>query len=822
MELKGTGRVLCADMEACGLLPDIRKNDRTSLHCLVCQDAATGQVFKFFDDFDDRDPDNREWLDAEGEQDGTLEEGVKFLRSATLIIMQNSTGFDYLGFELVFGKLWHRDYTKRINHPLFPYKHADTFVMSTLLNPERKPPREAYEMGLNITGHSIQSHGIRMGRHKPDNKDWTKLTDHMLHRCAEDVAIGLDFFFYLKKEWDKQKLTPSSYTKLSIVDAYGYDLQGHIIVARQGYRGFPVHVPTVVNTVNSLKIECDSVEAGLRDHMPKRLKRKPLTLAERQQLVEIEHGMFEGECEETMQEMDSDGVPTHGSNLKTVYGLTTAKGIYKACVTKLFPELRGKPQDHDNPVVQGDYCPLTWEDIPMGNRVEVAKIMYKQGWRGVNYNDREQGLIDAERTDELDPWSGKIDEKSLEMWKEREEIPKWCEDVAKWYILRMRQSMLLNLEDIYIYEQKGAWPQKGGKDRCRGILPQCFNPVSRETAKEYFERTGAWPLEGDWRAPAIAFYNATNTFRMRHKTVVNIPKKGVSPLRHVFIGTIDKYILGCDGSGIELRMLAHFMADEEYIEVLLKGDIHTHNQLKAGLSTRDVAKIFIYAFLYGSGIFNLSKICDCSEASMAKTLAKFKRELPALKHLIEGAQAAGERNRYLLSLDGRRGRIRYKDGKLLVHTILNVLLQMTASLCMKYSKIIADNRMRKEGVSVDEDGEPEWIADVHDEFQTLVLKSETLEKIYEVESWKEEKKREEIDDSNRMWSAPVLLESRDVVVTNKDTMDRHTVTLYKCSRRYHKAGQIIAESMAAAGEVFNLRLPLAGEYKIGNNWSETH
>ena len=53
--------------------------------------------------------------------------------------------------------------------------------------------------------------------------------------------------------------------------------------------------------------------------------------------------------------------------------------------------------------------------------------------------------------------------------------------------------------------------------------------------------------------------------------------------------------VGVDASGLELRCLGHFMAryDEgAYIDVILNGDIHTVNQLAAGLPTRNNAKTF--------------------------------------------------------------------------------------------------------------------------------------------------------------------------------------------------------------------------------------
>ena len=58
----------------------------------------------------------------------------------------------------------------------------------------------------------------------------------------------------------------------------------------------------------------------------------------------------------------------------------------------------------------------------------------------------------------------------------------------------------------------------------------------------------------------------------------------------------DEVVLGADLSGLELRMLAHYMSKYDngaYGEVILNGDIHTHNQTKAGLPTRNDAKTFI-------------------------------------------------------------------------------------------------------------------------------------------------------------------------------------------------------------------------------------
>lgn len=52
---------------------------------------------------------------------------------------------------------------------------------------------------------------------------------------------------------------------------------------------------------------------------------------------------------------------------------------------------------------------------------------------------------------------------------------------------------------------------------------------------------------------------------------------------------------GVDASGLELRCLAHFMSPYdggEYVDTILNGDIHSKNQVAAGLPTRNNAKTF--------------------------------------------------------------------------------------------------------------------------------------------------------------------------------------------------------------------------------------
>lgn len=246
-------------------------------------------------------------------------------------------------------------------------------------------------------------------------------------------------------------------------------------------------------------------------------------------------------------------------------------------------------------------------------------------------------------------------------------------------------------------------------------------------------------------------------------------------------------------------------------------------QSKDGASLTNLHEhIGIYAFLYGSGASNLARVTGMTDRQMQDCIENFKRELPALATLISRCEEAGKKFGYLQAIDGRWGRIRKSGGKMLIHTVLNVLLQMTGSLVMKYGECMAEDKMVEEGVALDEKGWPAFVANVHDEVQMEVPEDEveymeytlTYDKDAPDERkaikavWDTEEKREHKDESGRVWSAPCKLSAVDGVISIR--------------RAYHRAGHILCDAFVQAGEFLKMRCPLAGEYKVGDSWHDTH
>jgi DNA polymerase I-like protein with 3'-5' exonuclease and polymerase domains len=94
------------------------------------------------------------------------------------------------------------------------------------------------------------------------------------------------------------------------------------------------------------------------------------------------------------------------------------------------------------------------------------------------------------------------------------------------------------------------------------------------------------------------------------------------------------------------------MRDENYTKELLTGDIHTANQKSAGLDTRDKAKTFIYAFLYGAGDKKIGSIAGGGVEEGKKLKENFLNNTPSLKKLRERVAKASDKG-YLKGLDGR-------------------------------------------------------------------------------------------------------------------------------------------------------------------------
>ena len=177
---------------------------------------------------------------------------------------------------------------------------------------------------------------------------------------------------------------------------------------------------------------------------------------------------------------------------------------------------------------------------------------------------------------------------------------------------------------------------------------------------------------------------ATSTFRCAHRkpNLSQVPSD--ERFRRLFIASPSYCMVGADLSGIELRMLAHYLARYDqgrYARILVTGDIHAENAKRVGV-TRKQIKTISYAFLYGAGDAKLGHSYDkqLSDGAAAKKGREIRKAyvdaIPGLKELLTAVKKVSERG-YVLGLDRRR---------ILVdkpHKALNYLLQGSSAVLAK-------------------------------------------------------------------------------------------------------------------------------------------
>ena len=251
---------------------------------------------------------------------------------------------------------------------------------------------------------------------------------------------------------------------------------------------------------------------------------------------------------------------------------------------------------------------------------------------------------------------------------------------------------------------------------------------------------------------------ATSTFRCSHRNP-NLAQVPSDPrFRELFIPSPGLVMVGADLSGIELRMLSHFLSRYDggrYTEILLNGDIHQVNADKIGIS-RSAVKTVTYAMLYGAGNEKIGTSYDkLLSPAQAKKKGKEIREayveaIEGLGDLLAGIKKASERG-YIKAIDGRKIKV---DSP---HKALNYCLQGNSAILAKRWLLLNQALIKEINLCCSQ------LAFVHDEIQF-------------------------------------------------ECAPEHAKDL--CTS--------LVSSSLAAGEYYNLRIRIDAEAKIGQSWKDTH
>ena len=221
------------------------------------------------------------------------------------------------------------------------------------------------------------------------------------------------------------------------------------------------------------------------------------------------------------------------------------------------------------------------------------------------------------------------------------------------------------------------------------------------------------------------------------------------------------HLVGTDADGIQLRILAHYLKNDDYVHAIVSGnkedktDIHNLNLRALGLEglIRDDAKTFIYAWLLGAGTAKVASILRCTQP-VART---------AVKSFLANTEGLGRLKRGRIVRDARRGFFEGVDGRKVLcnseHLMLAGYLQNAEACIMKHA-----NRLWR-SVATEEKILFKQVDFVHDEWQTECHGS--------------------LDMAERL-------------------------------------GEIQRNAIEQVGKDLRLYCPLAGSTDIGSNWLETH
>ena len=304
--------------------------------------------------------------------------------------------------------------------------------------------------------------------------------------------------------------------------------------------------------------------------------------------------------------------------------------------------------------VWGNFSRIDWPEFNLGSRQQIARHLQFFGWKPKTYTEKGNIIVDEGVLSKVK----NIPEASL---------------IAEYLLLQKRMA------------QVNSWIKEVSESE-DGRVHGHVNPIGAVTGRMTHSN------------PNVAQVPASySPYGEECRSCWTVPK--------------GYKLVGVDASGLELRMLAHYMEDEEYTNEIINGDIHTYNQKASGIATRDVAKTFIYAFLYGAGDAKIGSIIGGNRRDGARLKELFLRNTPPLRHLRERVNHSCRKG-YLTGLDGRKLIIRSD------HAALNTLCQSAGAIIMKQALTLLNEYGRLHSIDF------KFVGNIHDEFQAEVKESQ--------------------------------------------------------------------------------------------------
>lgn len=669
------------------------------MHVLVLKEVETKRTFVF----------------RNNHAENTLRQGIELLRTADLIVGHNILHYDIPVIEKLFGEF---NPEGRIR---------DTLVLTRMIFADEKQRDfgrfAAGRMPGNLIGnHSLDAWGHRLNQHKGNYKKemedqgldpWAEWNQEMENYCVQDVEVTTTL-------WDGCKRREFS------EEAIVLEHRIHELMGVQERNGFPFDVAAAqklavevearfYELANEASAHYGSWYAPSRNH----------------QIAPLWEPNEEG-GPKRKKGKDKNGKPKKSKEFKTPrseFGEDDSRAIWADVDIPKVTRARFGSQLFMKDV---PYCPVRIKEFnPLSRQNVIDRFTTVYDWEPEEFTDTGQPTVN--------------------------------DDVLRNLIDKI--PMAYELAEVYFHKKLLGQLHDGKNGWLKLVSNGKIHPYTNVGGTVSGRASHNSPNIA--QVPKVVSGKRVNPDTGMKESYIKLGRDGDYgwECRSLFYVPEGWKLVGCDLSGIEFRCLANMTARYDngtLIDTVLHGDIHEMNREAAGLPSRDLAKTFIYAYMYGAGDWKLGHTVaplesDDVKIKMGADLRKtFESRLPALGKAVAEIKAQAARG-YLIGLDGRRLYVRN------AYSALNLKLQSDGALIAKKWLLIYEDMLLDRGYRHGWDGDFAMLAWIHDETQNAA--------------------REEI--------AP-------------------------------EVAQIAVAAARAAGEYFRFQCPVDAEAKIGTNWAETH
>lgn len=542
---------------------------------------------------------------------------------------------------------------------------------------------DAWKRGVCLCGHNVINYDLpTLAKLFP----WFEIT-HDMHKDVVDTLVLSRLIYSHIEDMDagliRKKQLPSKLYKSHSLKAWGYRL-GEL----KGTYGEEEEDAWACYTPEMLAYNKQDVVVTVKlyeklasyDYAPKAIK--------------LEH-----EVAWLMSKQKKNGFPFDLEKAKELEATLRARaGVLTAKLIQIVPRVPDKifvpKRDNKRLGYKAGVPVQKYKDFNPNSRQQIEWLLRTHyGYSPSNIDCYDVDDTDADDVD-LSQCRLKIDDESMKFMKEDPQAP----DEVKAVVSVLEESLMLKKRLGQLADGNNAWLSMIGKD---GNIHGSVIPNGAVSGRATHSRPN----------------------------VAQVPHVG-SPYgkecRELFRVPDGWWQAGIDACGLELRCLAHFMYKYDggqYAHTILNGDIHTMNQKAAGLPTRNQAKTFIYAYLYGAGDYKIGKIIGGTSGQGKQIKKKFNKAIPAIAKLRQAVENAlvypidfksthGKpkvtwKRHFLYGLDRRKLHVRSP------HSALNLLLQSAGALICKKWIVTTEERLLARGLRHGWEGDFALMAWVH-------------------------------------------------------------------------------------------------------------